>query len=59
MLQESTKLEETGCECNPCIVCQAFSKRIRFAIEDLLDLRKNKWQKMLVCTSCQSLVLND
>ncbi|OLP95545.1 Eukaryotic translation initiation factor isoform 4G-2 [Symbiodinium microadriaticum] len=24
---------------------QAFSKRIRFAIEDLLDLRKNKWQK--------------
>lgn len=24
---------------------QAFSKRIRFAIEDLLDLRKAKWQK--------------
>jgi len=24
---------------------QAFSKRIRFAIEDLLDLRRNKWQK--------------
>ena len=28
---------------------QAFSKRIRFAIEDLLDLRKAKWQKNLCC----------
>ncbi|CAE7219185.1 unnamed protein product [Symbiodinium necroappetens] len=34
----------------------AFSKRIRFAIEDLLDLRKNKWQKMLACTSRRILV---
>ena len=38
-------------------VYQAFSKRIRFAIEDLLDLRKNKWAKMLCETVAKMLGL--